>query len=76
MTSSLTNYDNKAYFGKYDEMYAQNSSIRPLYKQFSKILKKLSIEDLNKMPESASSNIPRSFKLSPTAIVLKFKEFI
>ena len=51
MTSSLTNYDNKAYFGKYDEMYAQNSSIRPLYKQFSKILEKLSIEDLNKMHE-------------------------
>ena len=49
MTSSLTNYDNKAYFGKYDEMYAQNNSIRPLYKQFSKILEKLSIEDLNKM---------------------------
>ena len=51
MTSSLTNYDNKAYFGKYDEMYAQNNSIRPLYKQFSKILEKLSIEDLNKMHE-------------------------
>ena len=51
MTSSLTNYDNKAYFGKYDEMYAQNNSIRPLYKQFSKILEKLSIDDLNKMHE-------------------------
>ena len=51
MTSSLTNYDNRAYFGKYDEMYAQNNSIRPLYKQFSKILEKLSIEDLNKMHE-------------------------
>ena len=51
MTSSLTNYDNEAYSGKYDEMYTQSGHIRPLYKKFSKVLDNLSIQDLNKMHE-------------------------
>ena len=51
MSYSAINQIYNQYKNTYDEMYAENGTIRKNYRKFSKLLKKLSIEDLNSMSE-------------------------
>ena len=51
MSYSAINQIYNQYKNTYDEMYAENGTIRKNYRKFSKLLKKLSIEDLNNMSE-------------------------
>ncbi len=51
MSYSALNHIYNQYPHMFDEMYSKKGSIRKVYQRFSKLLKKLTIEDLNNMNE-------------------------